>query len=47
LLTAKDRFDLTFALSLLSNVWRSSSRKESENGHQCEKRNQGITFLTT
>src|SRR5882762_972966 len=47
LLTTKDRFDLTFALILVSDAGRRGSCKESEYGHQGEKRNQCITFLTT
>jgi len=33
LFSAKDRFDLTFALSLLSNAWSGGKCKESEYGH--------------
>jgi hypothetical protein len=46
LLSAKDCFDFTFALSLMSDARRGSSGEDGENGHQRKERNECITSVT-
>jgi hypothetical protein len=43
LLSAKDCFNLAFALSLMSYAGRSSSSEDGQNGHQSEERDECIT----
>jgi hypothetical protein len=43
--STKDRFDLAFALCLLTDARSGGKSKEGEHRHQGEEGNQGVTFL--
>jgi hypothetical protein len=45
LFPSKDRFYFIFALSLTTNIWHRSDRKDSEDSHQRQEGNQRVTTL--